>query len=174
MSAIKKIIGNNYSRIFFKIALAVLLFICIVTFVNKVFADKFSGDGFYLEYPKYWKAVKKARLTLFFPPRENKVDVTVKWEDLRAYGLDFLDYVGISITDVEQAAAGARLISNTKGFINGKSAFTALLESKKLKYKQAYILDYPRAYVITYTAPKKDFDKYLREANRMISSFHAE
>ena len=108
----------------------------------------------------------------------NNLNVIV--QDLSQSPMSLEDYHNLTLQQIEQAL-GKNAVTGDKdtkiGGVNAKELVYIISKDISkgnfldLKIKQVYLIKNNKAYLITYTAKLKDFEKYLKSANTFFKTF---
>lgn len=131
--------------------------------------------NFKVKYPSDWQVEEISGMIVFISPLEDAKDnyreyVSVGSEDISAYPIPLGDYVEFSFENWLRQTADLTLKEKRETQVDGKDAIYIICEEKETRYKQYYIMHDSRAYVLTYAASVKDFDRYLDRAEALIRS----
>jgi len=140
--------------------------------MNKYNDNKF---GFTLSYPSSWEKKEISGLTAFISPLENDKDlfrenVSVGREDISKYPITLVEYIRISMDNWKKQAPGLKTLDKKKAKIDRKDTTYFTCQTGNTKHRQYYLLHENVAYVLTYTATEKQFDSYLKSAEKIIKS----
>jgi hypothetical protein len=138
--------------------------------------------NFQINYPTKWEVAEGVMGTVvaFISPLGNADDkfsenINVIVGDLAAYPDLTLDkYEEISLVQLANLITDFKLVKRGNSVISGMPAKIVIFTGKQgvfqLKYMQAYIIVNNRAYVITFTAEKKEYRNYEEVAMEIVNS----
>ena len=140
--------------------------------------------GFSIKYPEYWRVVEKPQnvdVVVFVSPQESEADAY--WENVNVTVVP-LDpkisslgkFTTVTIRQLTGVFEGQIQVLQSYPFsVGGRPGhvlvFCGRNTAEPIQYMHAWTVWGTRAYIITYTALKKDFDNYAADAMDMIKSF---
>lgn len=145
-----------------------------------------KAGGFSISYPATWsyEENKGGAAVIFFSPKENELDffkenVNVVIQDISANPLDLNAYTALAIKQMRLVFEdNFVVIESAPAFVAGRGAHRLVFIGKgpdtELKYMSVWTLDGMTAYQITYTALSSQYDRYVGEMKRMVSSFRVD
>lgn len=142
-----------------------------------------TKDSFSIQYPDNWNLDETGQMGSTFilfsplaapsdPFREN---VNLLIQDLTGYNLDLDRYVELSENQIKTMINDGRLIESTR--INDKTLeyhkiiYQGNLNNRDLKFEQYYWVQEKKAYVLTLTCEKSEFDNYKLTGEKILNSF---
>ena len=146
-----------------------------------IFTDNF-GYGITINYPFGWEkkeAVMDA-VVVFLSPLENEFD---KFREnlsliIKKYLLEQKlsgGYIEFEIEQLKETLQDFQLVKKTRIKISNIPAYKIVYTGKKqeinIKIMQYYALKNKRIYLLTYTAEKDKYNKFLKVIKKMIKSF---
>ncbi len=135
-----------------------------------------------IQYPVSWRLDESGKMGMDFlvaSPIESQEDkfaenINLVIQDVSGMNIDLNKYVEISENQIKTMITNPVIIKSER--IKGDKEFHQIIFSGeqgvyKLKFKQQYRVINNKAYVLTYTAEQKAYDKYLGIADKIIISF---
>lgn len=159
-----------------------VLVLCLIFFLSASLAQaermntyKNEDSGFTLKYPSNWEKREISGLTAFISPLENDKDlfrenVSVGREDISKYPITLVEYIRISLDNWRRQTPELKMLGKSKVKIDKKDTTYVTCQTGNTKHRQYYLLHENVAYVLTYTATEKQFDSYLKSAEKIIKS----
>jgi serine/threonine-protein kinase len=161
-----------------------LHFICLLFALNyptqaKWITFKDSLGRYSLEYPANWEQVYIQGATGFVSPFENDSDdfrenVNVMIQSLKN-PMTLAEYTAMSKKQYTDAYGPKAVISMKDttfcGYNATKGVFAIMYGDKDIKLQQIWYIKNNSAYLITFTAEPKTYEKYLPTAERITGSF---
>ena len=147
-----------------------------------------SKKGYHFSYSnKEWKIEELKEygsLTVLLNLLEEKSNfisnINIAVQDLSSMSINLEEYHNLTIKQIEQVL-GKDAIQSDKNIkisdISGKEIIYTMPKNLEngnlinLKLKQVYFIKNNKAYLITYTAKVKDFETYLKSANKVFETF---
>jgi PsbP-like protein len=153
-----------------------------------------SGAGFNITYPKSLKidqstdAKSPVRVYIYLNPNETADGVLVATKGL-AGGQTLNDFVAENVKELNNYSSTGfyknfKILNETNSTFGGKPAHTIVWNgtipvqynkttsvNESVKEMQTFVVNNNMGYVITYKTISSDFDKYLAQAQRIMSSF---
>lgn len=157
-----------------------ILFLLIFTkgYSQEKLGKTIKTKDYSINYSSEWKLDETGRqgaaFYLFYSPTSGKFgnNINLLVQDLKGMGLNLASYTEISESQIND---NGKLISSNKKLINGlefqEIKFEAVFNNLDVKFLQYYFLKDEKAYVLTYTALKNEFDGLLPEALKIMNSF---
>ena len=154
--------------------------ICLTSYAEELSTYSNEAEKIKFQYPSNWaiKENQMGSLVAFVSPRESESDSFMEnvnlllentppdtsLEKYNSYGLEMLKKVvtDFNIIESNDTTLGGLPASNM--------IYTGRMGEFNLKYFQVWTLKDGKAYVCTYTADQKSFDKYLPVAKNVIDS----
>jgi hypothetical protein len=144
---------------------------------NTYVSDKFNYS---VQYPASYKVNDLNDIVVFSSPYADKkfafsanVNITV-----RQYSpiTDLQDFFNQAKRSLKSSFKDIKIIEEKKDQLDKRPVYrmTYTLNQKEAKFRMTQILltDGQLAYAVTYTALDNEFNKYLKEADTIIKSFH--
>ncbi|MFX1256377.1 MAG: PsbP-related protein [Promethearchaeota archaeon] len=138
--------------------------------------------GIKIKFPSKWEMKENIMdaIVVFLTPIESKLDkfrenlsIMIKMILVEPRLLD--EYIEFEINQLKKAILDFRLVEKKKTKLAKIPAYKLVFTGKKqeitLKLMQYYALKYNIVYLMTYTAEKYKYDKYLKIILKMIKSF---
>lgn len=164
-------------------AIIAALVAIFLAFKSDIFKPKYvayenSDYGIELEYPKNWSMQKEEDFlkpgVVFLSPPENDADdfqekVKVVIENL-PQPLSLKEYTEQAIKQIE---ASNEIIEPAKvtNFANKEGRKIIYQENKgNIKRQEVWMLDNQKAYIATYAAEEEKFNKFLKQADKIVQS----
>jgi len=156
--------------------------LCVIFFLSASLAQaekmskyKDNDFGFTLKYPSSWEKRQISGLTAFISPLESDKDlfrenVSVGSEDISQYPITLAEYIRISLENWRKETPEVKVLGRSKVKLDNKDATYVTCKTGNTKHRQYYLLHENIAYVLTYTAMEKQFDSYLKHAEKIIKS----
>jgi len=147
---------------------------------------KSTKGGFGFSYNDLWEKQLMNGHSVFLTKGDKKDgtnfrnNLNVVVQDLSQNPMSLKDYHNLTLEQMQQALGKNTVTSDKDITIGGISAkelvYTIPKDISKgnfldLKLKQTYLIKKNKAYLITYTAKTKDFEKYLKSANTFFETF---
>lgn len=140
--------------------------------------ETIKGDNYTISYSSDWKLDETVRNNVEFSLVQTPVsgkfrnNINLLVQDLHGTGIDLIEYTQIS---VEQINENGKLIGSQKKIIGNiefqEMTFEAFMKGFDLKFLQYYFIKDEKAYVLTFTALKNEFDNLIPEALKIMNSF---
>ncbi len=163
------------------------LLLTIALFVNsQVYAQELdkshTTDNFSIQYPEGWTVDTSGQMNtsflLFSPLTENDTfseNVNLLIQDLQGQNMTMQGYVELSENQIKTMVPNSK-ISESRAVKSQKPPYYIIVWSGKvanqnLKFKQYIYLINDKAYILTFTASIKDFDKYSAIGTKILDSF---
>ncbi|MFY0546227.1 PsbP-related protein [Brevibacillus sp. H7] len=139
--------------------------------------------GFCFIYPKEWSIATESlgAVAIFLSQKESESDgfqenVSIGLQDLENNEFKTLDqYVDSNIRGLEKFVTNYELVETKDLVISNIPAkqiiYTGDQGIYRIKFLQTYFIKDNVAYIISYTADQEKFDKYLKLAENVITSF---
>lgn len=130
--------------------------------------------NFTISYPSDWESKEISGIIAFLSPREDADDfsenVNVVVEDISNYPMTLENYVNLGFKNWQKVNKNIKLLKKSKTQIDDRDAFYIICDDGDLKYKQYIFIYNLKAYVLTYTGKRENFDKYLNQAEAIMQS----
>ncbi len=146
--------------------------------------EKLEVDNYKIEYPSNWYLSQKGEMgTKFFlfTKLESKTDafsenINLIVQDLSSYNNINLDkYTEISEKQIGDMISNSKIIESNRikreGLEFHKIIYTGIQGKLTLKFLQYYFVNKEKAYVLTFSAEKNTFSKYIETAEKILNSF---
>jgi serine/threonine protein kinase len=153
---------------------------------EKFLTYKNVAHGIKVEYPKSWKVEKKDDLfekgTIFQSPLENKRDrfqerISIFIENLSSPSLSLAQYTDNYIRTIKTGVKTSNF-DKSESLLAQQPAVKLVYSydegKNKMERMKVWTIKNNRAYIFTYTAEKKSYNRFLNKAERMISSLAIE
>lgn len=154
------------------------LFLILLQGCRQETLETIKGDNYTISYSSDWKLDETVRNNVEFSLVQTPVtgefrnNINLLIQDLHGTGIDLAEYTQIS---VEQLNENGKIIGSQKKIIGNiefqELTFEAFMKGFDLKFLQYYFIKDEKAYVLTFTALKSDFDIVLPEAIKVLNSF---
>ncbi|HLD42249.1 MAG TPA: PsbP-related protein [archaeon] len=136
----------------------------------------YSSELYTLEKPANWEVEENQEFTYFKSPVDETNDlqenVVVYVSSAEEPGKDLIDFLQDSIEVLIETVPGFTIVEHREDKLGDVPAYRIIYtEDSKLKYLQVFAIKDKNTYILTYTAPAETFDKYLPEAEKIISSY---
>jgi len=163
--------------------ITILLFLIIT---NSIFSQNLAIDTekYSIQYPENWTKEPlegfNVELMLFSQLESDqdtfRENINLIIQDLSAYeGVGLDKFVKISTQQIEKVISGKLISSTRKKDKNGVSYQEFITTTKHgqfdLKIKQYFWVIDKKAYVLTFTAEAKSYNKHIEIADKMLNSF---
>lgn len=130
---------------------------------------------FTVKYSSSWDAEVMNSQAVFISPLEGRQDVYREYVsigsiDISGYPITLDQYVDASVKNWQEYAEGLKKVEQGNTKLRGERAIYIICEKETSRYKQFYFIENKKAYVLTYASTKEDFDKHLKEAEKIIKS----
>ena len=145
-----------------------------------------AEDNYSLRYPEAWTLDQSQQMGtkfILFSPLSSaedqfKENVNLILQDLEAYDLNLDQYVELSEDQVKTLIAEGNILFSER-VKQGDLEFHKLIYTGKqgdfdLKFEQYFWLEDKKAYVLTFTAEKEQFEAYRATAEKILNSFQIE
>ncbi|MFK8060610.1 MAG: PsbP-related protein [Polaribacter sp.] len=162
----------------------VIVIVCFLTFNlnSQIKNEIYEAEDYNIKYPVDWVINSTLVNGVSFAvtsPLSSKDDefsenVNIIIQDLKGMNIDLNKYVSISKQQLLSIPKGEILESKRvkkKDVEYHSIVFNGYLEKRNLKIKQYYILKSGKAYVLTFTAIEKEYDLYIKIADKILNSF---
>ena len=134
-----------------------------------------------VDYPDNWHVKEAGKATSFLSPFESPEDVfaenvTVVVEDLSdvPLSMSLLDYHRRAASEAPKRLRDFKLLEEAKTEFIGREAiailYTATVKGQSFKFKDYKFMLGKEVYVVTYTALREDFEKYLPMAEKIMGA----
>ncbi|TFI54979.1 serine/threonine protein kinase [Mastigocladus laminosus UU774] len=144
-----------------------------------------NNSGITIKYPSNWRPIKEAfsdEVILFLPKNQKQansciLEVTTNINDLSPHLLSLEEYKNTVIQKIKNNNPEQQITDDTQpstilsNFHAYKLSYTRQDGQCQLKVMEIGTVRHGKAYFITYTAEKKEYNKYLEIAQTMIDSF---
>lgn len=138
--------------------------------------------NFKLEYPEGWMVEEgfmgcaAAFISMSESASEFHPNLNVVVQDISKYpNLTLEKYCEFNMLQLGNFVTDFRLISNEKGSLSSNPAVIYIYDGKQgvynLRWMQVYTLYNNKAYIVTFTSEKTQFNKYKEIAKGIINSF---
>lgn len=138
--------------------------------------------GIAIHYPEDWSLQENVMGTtaLFFSPLTDETDpfrdnVNIIIQNLSAQPLTLEQYTALSLDQIHQYFTDVTVLASGKTRIAGGDAYMVVYTGKQgqfqLKWKQVWLIQNNMAYIISYTAQERDYDRYLESVDYLMNSF---
>lgn len=163
-----------------KFILLFLLLNCLAYSQNSKLDAKIDEQEYQIDYPKNWKIDTSGKYGISFClyVGANELignfgeNINLMIQDIKSLNLDIDKYTELS---ENQIRANADLIESKRIRRNDLDCqqllYEATLKDRKLKFRQYYFIKNGKAYVLTFTATKETYDKYIEISEKVMSTF---
>ena len=151
------------------------------TIFSQLTTKEFSKSNYSINYPESWifqdnvgNGIEFLLLTKKSDTRDSfSENLNLIIQNIESLNLDLDKYVGITETQIKDNKAKILVSKRDKNKFNDFHVFVfeANMNGKELKFMQYIFVENNKAYVLTFSATKVDFDKYIREMQRAMDSF---
>ena len=137
----------------------------------------FSDSSFEILYPDTWELSETRGVAfLALSQQINEQDlfrenVNLLIQDLKGTGLDLKKYTEISHAQIDEMIPNSKLISSQFYDDYHEVVYQGDQNGQQLQFLQHYYVINEKAFVLTYTAQKTDFDRYLEVSRKIMDSF---
>lgn len=141
-------------------------------------------ENYAIQYPEDWKLDKSGMMgSSFFinSPATSLEDdfsenVNLIIQNLKGYNLDLDVYTKLSESQIKTMIVGSEIIESTRmkdkqGKDFHKIIYTGKLKGRELKFEQYYWVENERAFVLTLTCEKSQFEDYRIIGEKILDSF---
>lgn len=163
----------------------ICLFFSFYSCSQNSFVNYKSPNGYSFSYSdKEWQLERSETHTILFNKLERSsnfnTNINILVQDLSNTPMSLSDYHKITLYQMVQALGKNTVESDRDIKVSGTPAKEIIYIipqdiSKgnyiELKLKQIYLIKNDKAYLITYTSVTKDFDTYLKSANKVFETF---
>jgi len=142
-----------------------------------------SEKEYSISYDDTWSLTQNGELGLSFvlkAPLEDEQDrfqenINLMVQDISNHDLDLAAYTEISLDQIKNMISGSELLSSSVKS-NGEVTYQEVIfiapnGSYRLKFMQHYFLTDKKAYILTYTAEVKNYERYVKSAKEIMKSF---
>ena len=158
------------------------------------------SSGIKIKFPAYWKVIDRPKggaLVVFLTPKESALDafienVNISIKDVSASPMTPPELSKEIIKQISGTLSGFMTVLESEpimvaqrpgyrfvyvGDVSKQNLSAIEAEygkmdiSNPLKYMFVWVQNSNRVYIITYVAPKNNFDKYSKQVNEMVKSF---
>tara|TARA_B100000809_G_scaffold104252_1_gene102796 strand:- start:6179 stop:6730 length:552 start_codon:yes stop_codon:yes gene_type:complete len=142
-----------------------------------------TENNYSIKHPSYWELNKSGQLGtsfILFSPASSEEDqfkenVNLLIQDLTDLHFNLDEYVQLSLNQIKEIATDAKSIESEKvpsGNSNyQKVIYTANQGDFLLKFEQYYWVQNNKAYVLTLTCEKDQFDAFKMTGEKILNSF---
>lgn len=165
-----------------------LLFIVTLICINVIGQNenekkKLVEDNYSISYPSDWELNKSGQMGssfILFSPVESNQDIfreniNLLIQDLSNYNIDLDKFVEISKGQIKTMVKNGNLLKseriNTDSDEFHKVIYTGDQDIYKLKFQQYYWVKKQKAYILTLTCEKHQFDSYQKIGVEILNSF---
>lgn len=150
---------------------------------EKVAWKTYAVQNVKIQYPNNWELdTSKNFGTTFFlfspitsPTDQFKENINLIIQDISKYNLTFEQYVEAAEAQIATIINDAKIISGETVKSNNqncrKTIFTGKQGIYELKFETYCWIEKGKAYVLTFTCEKKEFDNYINLGDKIMSSF---
>ncbi len=143
-----------------------------------------TDNGFQIQYPSEWElslAKQMGSSFILFSPLENKGDlfrenVNLIIQDIKGMNIDLDKYAQVSESQIKSMMTNAQILESKVIEKNGRRfyhlVYTADMGVYHLKFMQNYFIQNEKAYVLTFTADQKTYDRYIKVGEEILSTFN--
>ena len=167
--------------------LTLLLTICIsaIAFAQEDWKI-FEKDNYSIQYPATWEySDQKPQPTIQFVLMSEEAsqnedmfreNINLNTESLKGQDISLKDYAKAGLDQIFAQIPSAKIISNKNIKLGAKNAKEIIWSANLgngmlLRFKQVFLLNDGIAYVLTFSATETDYDKYIEDGEKIISSF---
>lgn len=163
-----------------KIQLSVLFLLMLCQIGNSQVKKEINRNGYQIFYSDNLRLDESGRNGsefYLFTQKENAEDnfaenLNLITQNLETLNIDLNKFVEITENQIKEKG---KLIESKRVIVNGNECHKLISESTmngiELKFLQYDFVKNNRAYFLTYSAKKNDFEKYLDEMEKVIKSF---
>jgi hypothetical protein len=163
------------------LAIVIVFLIIVVIVFSPPKTYKNNEYGFSINPPKGWKIQENIKMDNFTIPvafigpveKNFAVNINIYIEKINETTLQ--EYVNLNKKILTLVVSSYNLISERNTTINNHEAYellyTAKIKNTDLAYKQIFLIKNNSGYVITFTALKDNFDKYIVVFDKSIETF---
>lgn len=142
-----------------------------------------TDNGFQIQYPSEWElslAKQMGSSFILFSPLENKDDlfrenVNLIIQDIKGMNIGLEKYAQISESQIKSMMTNAQILESKVMKKNGRRVYhlvyTADMGIYHLKFMQNYFIQNEKAYVLTFTADQKNYDRYIKVGSEILNTF---
>lgn len=142
-----------------------------------------TDNGFQIQYPSEWElslAKQMGSSFILFSPLENKDDlfrenVNLIIQDIKGMNIGLEKYAQISESQIKLMMTNAQILESKVIEKNGRRVYhlvyTADMGIYHLKFMQNYFIQNEKAYVLTFTADQKNYDRYIKVGSEILNTF---
>jgi len=142
-----------------------------------------TDNGFQIQYPSEWElslAKQMGSSFILFSPLENKDDlfrenVNLIIQDIKGMSIGLEKYAQISESQIKSMMTNAQILESKVIEKNGRRVYhlvyTADMGIYHLKFMQNYFIQNEKAYVLTFTADQKNYDRYIKVGSEILNTF---
>jgi len=135
--------------------------------------------NFMIDYPSDWEVREFSGIVAFVSPAENRKDrfrenVNVLVENIGNLAVTSEQHLTAGLDAWQRQAADLKVLAKSKAHVGGMDAAYFVGQDSRAKYKQYSVVHDGKVYVLIYTATPDSYDRFLKEAEGIISSFKIE
>lgn len=155
-----------------------ILFLSLDSFGQVSELKVITGANYQISYSKEWKLDESGRANteffLFYAPTAGKFgdNINLMIQNLEGMNLTLESYTELSHNQIK---ANGTLLSSERKSKNGiefqELSFQATLNSKEIKFFQHYYVIQSKAYILTFTAIKEEYDAIFPLAKSIFDTF---
>lgn len=166
-----------------KLILTITLFLTLIAPQAQGLTEKHETDSYGIKYPNSWTLFKDDDLgeaIHVVAPKSGGDDeftenVSVIVQDLSGYNIDLDNYVKLAEKQIEETVNEGTILSSQRfeaGTVRShKIIYKGEIKGFNLKLIRYYQLKNEKAYILTYTALDKDFEKHKLFGQQILNSF---
>ncbi|MFY0630117.1 MAG: hypothetical protein JXR05_07025 [Flavobacteriaceae bacterium] len=161
----------------------ILLVLLTLNLHSQTKKEVYKKDNYSIEYPTDWKFDNSGfrgtsfTITSSVSTEGDKFGENINMiiQDLTAYDLDLDEYVLLSKNQFSTGVPGSKFIKDERSKNKDYEYHTIVVEADmnnfSLKMKQVYIIKNKKAYVLTFTAEKSQYENYIKVGDEILNSF---
>lgn len=143
----------------------------------------YTKDNYSISYPSDWKLDTSGiggSLFAISSPLTSSDDgfsenVNLLTQSLKGYGFDLDKYASLNKEQIAQGIPGSKILEDKRvkkeDYEYHMIVISAFMQGRDLKLKQWYIIKDEKAYVLTFTAMKDEYDDFIKTGDQILNSF---
>lgn len=140
----------------------------------------FQNSDFTFKYPDDWELDQSGtagtKFILFAPnaqPAAFRDNINLIVQDLKGQNIDLKKYTKLSVEQVKQYIANAKILTSETVEKNKKHklVYSGNQGELSLQFQQYYLIGNEKAYILTFTATQKSFPSQIKLVDVIMESF---
>ena len=153
-----------------------------LTVVSQGLTEEHSNDEYVIKYPENWRLVEEelgANFTILAPKSDEQdpfnENVSLVIQDISGVEIDLDTWVKLAEKQIKENVKESDIITSQRfeaGRLKShKIIYTGEIEGFNLKLIRYYQLTEEKAYILTFTALEKDYEKFKFYGQQILNSF---